>query len=79
MNATATKPRLTPRAVEALVWARDHGSAWQYAPGKSLCWSSARSRMINDLASKGLLVDAFDGRITEAGRAAIAHANGLPY
>lgn len=72
------KARLTPKAIEALVWARDHGTAWQYAPGKSLAWSSARSRMLNDLAGKGFLVDA-SGRITEAGRAEIARAEGIPY
>jgi hypothetical protein len=74
MNA-ATKKRLTPKAVEALVWARDNGSAWQYAPGKSLPWSSARDRMIKDLASKGLLNNAFEAKITDAGCAKLVKSN----
>ncbi len=64
-----TRTALTPRSIEAIEWARDHGGAWNYAHGKSLPWSASRSKLIRRLISMGLLADEYPGTITDAGRA----------
>lgn len=62
---------MTKAQREALKRAAENGNAWWRKPGGySLVWSASRSRCIGRLFEQGLLTR--EGKITEAGNAALA-------
>lgn len=63
---------MTKTQRQYLINARDNGSAWHYAPGRSLAWHASRQRAMERLEAMGLLTH--DDKITPAGLAVLAPA-----